>query len=119
MALQSPPDLVAQFIHLQLDPHHTLHLNGEFSVNILDLPVHGRDESLPTLAAGTGLGTSRALGAPDASMSGGTNRTCFTRQASAAVRPRYPRRPGRTGDSAFTTRPLFQLRHLVSLLNEH
>jgi hypothetical protein len=117
ISLESSPDLVSQLIDLQLDPCHPFHLNGQFAVNILNVPVHRRDKSLTALAAGGGFGAGRTLGTACARMSGCASRTRLTRQSSTAVRPRRPCRPWGTRDSPFTARPLFQFRHRFTLSN--
>ena len=100
-------EVFAQFIDLQLDPCHPFHLNSQFAVNILDVPVHSGDKPLAPLTGGGCLGASRTLGTACAGMSGCTHWTCLTRQSSSAIRTRYPWGPGRAGDSPFTARPLF------------
>ena len=52
MALGNPPNLLAQLIDLGLDSGDSVQLGGEFTVDILNVPIDGLDQALSAFGAG-------------------------------------------------------------------
>src|SRR5687768_15244317 len=109
--LRKQPDLLAQVIDMRLEFGDAVQLRGEFTVDILNVPIDGLDQAFSAVGAdGSRFCTLTACHATTSSLANLSTRPARTRVASLTWRT------GRTGDtlqSTLATPTLLTLCHMT------